>query len=165
MKKLIPLFLVAALCSQVNAGESATSRISDLNRAVQAKQRGADPYGEKPTAAQQGDAERKPDVTKLSDRIVFLTNGKMSVAIPKGALIHIPEKGEIAVRDRIEGRLVEWAEFIQNNSSIVRLEPVESDHLQGIKTIPEEAMERISKANFPTLTSYQGRVVALPKPR
>ena len=165
MKKLIPLFLVAALCSQANAGETVTSRISDLNRAVQAKQRGTEPYGEKPTAAEQGDVERKPDVTKLSDRIVFLTNGNMSVAIPKGALIHIPEKGEIAVSDRIEGRLVEWAEFIQRNSGVVRLEAIESDHLQGFKTIPEEAMERISRANFPTLTTYQGRVVALPKPR
>ena len=165
MKKLSLLLLAVGLCSQLSAGESATSRISDLNRAILAKQKAADPYQGAPAVADEGTGEKRQAAPTLRDRIEFLTNGKMSVAIPKGALIHVPEKGEITVGDRIEGQLVEWAEFIQLNSGVVRLEAVESDHLQGNKTIPEEDMELIKKANLPTITTYQGRVVALPKPR
>ncbi|MGL4400636.1 MAG: hypothetical protein ACRCXD_12265 [Luteolibacter sp.] len=136
--------------------------ISDLNQKLLAKQKSsvgreqAKPASAAPTPTP---VERE----SFSSRVSFLTDGNLSVMIPKGALIHAPANHRISVGDKIQGKLVEWDDFLLANRSAIRLEPVDLDHLQGNATLNPKTMESVLKANLPTLTVYQNRVVLLPK--
>ncbi|MGL5016792.1 MAG: hypothetical protein ACRDBP_01550 [Luteolibacter sp.] len=143
------------------AGQTNTHIISDFNSALLAKQKQADPYKNVVSVPANADGSAAPKPQPLSEKVVFLTDGKITVILPKGAVIHAPEKNRISASSTVQGRLVEWDEFFMQNRNAIRLESVTIDQLQGSKAISEDAFERIRKANLPTLTAYQGRVVAL----
>lgn len=161
MKTPTTLLLLAISAFPVFAEESATTRISDLNRAIIASQRAA--VQDRPAVVEES-VEQKAEAgpTTLSERVAFLTDGKLTVIVPKGAVIYMPDGGVVSVQPEIRGRLVEWNEFLQANHNALRLESVGSDHLMGKVHLTEEVLERVSQSGFPTLTAYQGRVVALP---
>lgn len=164
MKTLVSsFFLVITVCA-ASAQHSKTSRISDLNRSIIASQQAHVPDASSKIDENDHHAAAVAEKKKLSERITFLTDGSMTVIIPKGAVIHMPENGRISQGEAIEGRLVEWDEFLQANRNSIRLEPVISDHLKGDVQLTDEVIEQVTKSGLPTLTAYQGRVVALPTP-
>lgn len=161
MRFLKYLCLLAFVSATTSAAEPGLVIISDLNAKLLAKQKSSSshektkPVSAAPTAAP---VERE----SFSSRISFLTDGKLSVMIPKGALIHAPVNHRISVQEKIQGKLVEWDEFLLANRTAIRLEPVDLNHLQGNATLQPKIMELVLKANLPTLTVYQNRVVLLP---
>lgn len=155
---IIPLVLFSVV---ILAEAQQSDRISELNRKLLSKQ--ADVKAKQATSPQtlpktNDSASKAPT---LSQRTHFLSDGSLSVMIPRGALIHLPEKGRITVQNEIIGRLVEWNEFVMQNRNAIRLEEVDINQLQSQDPLDPEAMERIKEANLPTLTSYQGKIVAL----
>lgn len=154
--------LVVSIVSCSFAAEPSVEMMVKLNRDLRSKQESTNPYEKTPTVI--APSARVPEVRqKLSARISFLSDGQLTVMIPKGALIHSPPNHRISVREKIQGKLVEWNEFFLANRNAIRLEPVDADQLQGKKALDPKAVERVIQANFPTLASYQNRVVALPK--
>jgi hypothetical protein len=155
------LFLVTAATS-ISAAEPSVSLIAELNKNLLAKQKSSNAYeNTPPVVTPPTPVERK----SFSDQISFLTDGQLTVMIPKGALIHAPAKHRISVQEKAKGKLVEWDEFLLANRNAIRLEPVGADQLEGISPIGPKAMELVIKANLPTLATYQNRVVSLPTPR
>jgi hypothetical protein len=144
------------------AAEPGPVIISDLNQKLLAKQKSSASH-EQTKSVSAAPTPVPVERESLSSRISFLTDGNLTTMIPKGALIHAPANHRISVREKIQGKLVEWDEFLLANRSVIRLEPVDMDHLQGNATLSPKAMESVRKANLPTLTVYQNRVVLLPK--
>lgn len=165
--RLIQLFKYLCLLTSTGtcifAAEPGTAIISAMNRSLLAQQKSSNSYEKTPpviATPTPAPVERQ----NFSDRISFLTDGQLTVMIPKGALIHTPASHRISVQEKIQGKLVEWDEFFIANRSAIRLEPVNADQLQGITPLDPKAMERVIKANLPTLASYQNRIVLLPAP-
>jgi hypothetical protein len=154
------LLTITVTCSF--SAQPEASAISDLNRELLAKQKAGTAYqnGPKVTAAPVSEPMARPSFT---DRISFLSDGQLTVMIPKGAMIHLPDKGRISISERIQGKLVEWDEFFLANRNAIRLQPVDAEQLQGTKPLDPKVLEHIKRVNFPALASYQNRVVSLPQ--
>lgn len=161
MKFFIHFCLLALTLPGMAASEPGLAIISDLNQKLLAKQKTSGCY-EKTEPVSPAAAPTPVVREDFSSRVSFLTDGNLSVMIPKGALIHAPANHRISIREMVVGKLVEWDEFIRANRTSVRLEAVDLDLLQGNAKLNPEVLKAVTKADLPTLTVYQNRVVLLP---
>lgn len=163
MKVIATSYFICLFSLLICRGED-SSRITEINRQLLEKQRKADPYKNVVKPSPEMSARTSKDHPKLSERVSFLTDGQNTVIIPRGAVIHIPKDGKISIKDRINGRLVEWDEFYLSNRNSIRLQELNLKQLHGEDGIDQEIAQQIIDANLLTLTSFQNKVVALANP-
>ncbi len=163
MNTLTIIILLTVSLAEISKGQK-TTRISDFNRELLAKQAQTTVYRDAVAPPPEIIDQTTKKRTALSQRVTFLSDGKMTVIIPNGAVIHLPSEGRVSLQNKIVGRLVEWNEFYLQNRNAIRLEDLSIKQLNGLESIDEEAFERIKKANLPTLTTYKNKVVALSAP-
>lgn len=97
----------------------------------------------------------------LFARTSVLTDGQLSVFIPKGAVVTLAGQNRLSEGSRILGKLVEWEEFLRANRAVIELIEVPGNKLYEPEPIEPSVMEKIQKNKLIGVTTYQARPVAL----
>lgn len=136
-----------------------------MNRMILERQQSSSAYEAAPAEISEADAptREKSAYKPLSERVSFLTDGELTVIIPKGAVIFMPGDNQISEGGKVQGQLVEWEEFFYRNRNAIRIEEVDGEQLQGLRGFPDETLEIIEKSKFPVITAFRNQVVALPE--
>lgn len=141
--------------------ESADSKIEAVNARIAENQRkGADVAN---THVKK--IEENVDVTVPKDslfrRTSFLTDGRLSVIVPKGAVVSLAGQNRLSEGSRIVGKLVEWDEFLKANRAVIELIEVPGDKLYKPEPIEKSILEKIQKNKLIGVTTYLARPVVL----
>jgi hypothetical protein len=97
----------------------------------------------------------------LLGRTSFLTDGRLSVIVPKGAVVSLAGQNRLSEGSRIVGKLVEWDEFLKANRAVIELIEVPGDKLYKPEPIETSILEKIQKNKLIGVTTYLARPVAL----
>lgn len=90
--------------------------------------------------------ELKPIITvkkKLSlvERSTLLASGSYCALVPKGSVIYVPEHYKNKIVSKPQGRLKNWASFLNANAGWIHLHEVELKQAFGQKYLGEEKMK------------------------
>lgn len=94
----------------------------------------------------------------------FLTDGRLTVIVPRGAVVSLDGQKRLSQGGRIVGKLVEWEEFLNANRAAIELIDIPGNKLYDPEPLEPEALEKIHKNKLVAVTTYQGKPVALKFP-
>lgn len=154
--------IVLAMICIAEASANDASSLTEINRKILQNQANPTAYKGVETINPDQIPNSEHKIKPLSERVTFLSDGTASVMIPKGAVIHLPEKGRITLETHVKGEWVEWEAFFHRNRNAIRLETVSYKQLQGEETIQEDVYDKIKKEKVPVITSYNSQIVAMP---
>jgi hypothetical protein len=96
----------------------------------------------------------------IKDSIV-LHDGTNWTIVPKGAVIHLPEKLTSNVNAKPVGNLLTWAAFLSQNQSWITTNEVSFDQAAGNQPLPAQKAEAWGKINKLVVAVHQGGPISV----
>ncbi len=98
------------------------------------------------------------DLVDYSDFIVF--DGNVTI-VPKGSIIHVPERFKAHVVSKPVGRLVPWAEFCARYRGLVSTKTVSLDEVAGKTPIEAKSMDAVRSSDLISVAVHNGNPISV----
>lgn len=112
------------------------------------------------SSAKAQDKERKT----LSDISQVLARGGYSTRVPKGAVLHSPERLKERIVAKPEGKYISWKEFLRKNRSWIYLQEVTMEQASGKDKINQRVVRHWYTVNKMVISVNNGDLVSV-KPK
>lgn len=100
----------------------------------------------------------KPD--PFGQATILAKGGKWTI-VPKGSILHLPEKFSNLVVAKPQGKMMPFSQFLKANYSWLRTKEVTSDHVSGVKEVDKKAFESIAYNNLVVVASLHRSPTAI----
>ena len=100
---------------------------------------------------------------QFRSRHFYLVSQGLSTRVPRGSILHLPEKHQELVAEKPQGRQVSWFEFLAANRSWVKRQDVIWRQVLGKVPLSKETLESFAtEARLVVATFQGGPVTVLP---
>ena len=108
-------------------------------------------------------AARPKDIVKESDILCFNGQGTL---LPKGSIIHVPERLKDRVGWKENAELVPWSRFHQNNHGWIATMEIDFEQAKGTAPLEEERSTLLGKSTKLVIATFKkGPITMLPPER
>ena len=112
------------------------------------------------TSEDPSNAARPKDIVKESDILCFNGQGTL---LPKGSIIHVPERLKDRVGWKENAELVPWSRFHQNNHGWIATMEIDFEQAKGTAPLEEERSTLLGKSTKLVIATFKkGPITMLP---
>lgn len=107
--------------------------------------------------------EERPKGWDLMEYSEFIGMDGFVTLVPKGAIIHVPERFKANVLPKAVGRFLSWPEFSARYRGLVVTREVTIEEASGAKAIEVKAMDAVRKGDLITVAILGGNPISVAK--
>ena len=112
----------------------------------------------------EGDAKvARPQNQSIVKQSTILSDGKSWTLVPKGALVHVPERLKPRVDNPPAGQLLPWLDFLAMNRAWVTTNEVTFQQAKGDEPIPAECTTAWAKQDKVVVAVHHGGPISVHK--
>jgi hypothetical protein len=106
-------------------------------------------------------SRRVYDLAEMSD---FIAVSGRTVIVPKGAILHVPERLRASVVAAPQGKLLAWQEFLAGNIALVSTLEITLEEASGAEPIAPERLETAIRSDRMIVAVLRGNPTSVHRP-
>jgi len=127
------------------------------------KAREAEFTGGRPARVEETRARSPRKQSILADSIL-LGNGHNWTLVPKGSVLHLPDKLKKHILKQGQGEILPWQQFLARNRSWLSVAEVDMDTAAGRTPIPEKKLKAWAKTSNIVVAVHRGGAISVRRP-
>ncbi len=105
-----------------------------------------------------------PQSWDLVENSEFITFQREVLIVPKGAILHIPERLQAHVIENPVGKIQPWLEFISKNRAHITTVEVTLDQATGKAALPEQRVEEFKNSSQIVIATFNRHPISVASP-
>lgn len=94
-------------------------------------------------------------------KTIMLANGSNWTRLPKGCVIHVPDRYKNKIVTEPQGKLQSWPDFLRRNAGWIHVHSVSKKQAHGLEFLGEEKMKAYKTIGKIVVATYHGNPISV----